>query len=74
MELSDAIKHRIDYFLKKKGYLLYGTCIKQAVFLNQLLMLFLGTQKINYLVFQHYFYICEGLDTTLMEFLMILCL
>ncbi len=74
MELSDAIKHRIDYFLKKKGLSSLWDLYKTSGVPKSTINALLGTQKINYLVFQHYFYICEGLDTTLMEFLMILCL
>lgn len=68
MELSDAIRHRIDYFLKRKGLSSLWDLYKTSGVSKSTINALLGTQKNKLPRLPTLLHICEGLDTTLMEF------
>jgi len=68
MQLNDAIRERINYFLKKKKlsslWELYKNCGVPKSTINALL----GTEKNKLPRLPTLLHICEGLDTNLKEF------
>ncbi|MBQ2917147.1 MAG: helix-turn-helix transcriptional regulator [Clostridia bacterium] len=68
MQLNDAIRNRINYFLNKKGFSslweLYKNCGVPKSTINALL----GTEKNKLPRLPTLLHICEGLDTNLREF------
>ncbi len=68
MQLNDAIKSRIDYFLNKKGLSSLWELYKTSGVPKSTINALLGTEKNKLPRLPTLLHICEGLDTNLMEF------
>lgn len=68
MQLNDAIKSRINYFLNKKGLSSLWELYKISGVPKSTINALLGTEKNRLPRLPTLLHICEGLDTNLMEF------
>ena len=68
MQLNDAIKIRIDYFLNKKGLSSLWDLYKASGVPKSTINALLSTEKNKLPRLPTLLHICEGLDTNLMEF------
>ncbi len=68
MQLNDAIRNRIDYFLKRKGLSSLWDLYKTSGVPKSTINALLGTEKNKLPRLPTLLHICEGLDTNLMEF------
>lgn len=68
MQLSDAIRIRIEYFLHKKGFSSLWELYKNSGVPKSTINALLGTEKNNLPRLPTLLHICEGLGTNLNEF------
>lgn len=68
MQLNEAIRNRINYFLKKKGLSSLWELYKSSGVPKSTINALLGTEKNNLPRLPTLLHICEGLDTNLREF------
>ena len=68
MQLNDAIKNRIDYFLKRKGLSSLWDLYKTSGVPKSTINALLSTEKNKLPRLPTLLHICEGLDTNLMDF------
>ncbi len=68
MQLNDAIRNRIDYFLKRKGLSSLWDLYKTSGVPKSTINALLGTETNKLPRLPTLLHICEGLDTNLMEF------
>ena len=68
MQLNDAIRERINFFLKKKGLSSLWDLYKSSGVPKSTINALLGTEKNRLPRLPTLLHICEGLDTNLMEF------
>lgn len=68
MQLNDAIRERINFFLKRKGLSSLWDLYKSSGVPKSTINALLGTEKNRLPRFPTLLHICEGLDTNLMEF------
>lgn len=68
MQLNDAIRERINFFLKKKGLSSLWDLYKSSGVPKSTINALLGTEKNKLPRLPTLLHICEGLDTNLMEF------
>lgn len=68
MQLTDAIKCRINYFLNRKGLSSLWDLYKTSGVPKSTINALLGTQKNRLPHLSTLLHLCEGLDTNLMEF------
>lgn len=68
MQLNDAIKIRIDYFLNKKGLSSLWDLYKTTGVPKSTINALLGTEKNKLPRLPTLLHLCEGLDTNLKEF------
>ncbi|HJJ16152.1 MAG TPA: hypothetical protein OIM60_07115 [Clostridiaceae bacterium] len=68
MQLSDAIRIRIEYFLHRKGFSSLWDLYKSSGVPKSTINALLGTEKNKLPRLPTLLHICEGLDTNLMEF------
>ena len=68
MQLNNAIKNRINYFLKRKGLSSLWELYKASGVPKSTINALLSTEKNNLPRLSTLLHICEGLDTNLREF------
>ncbi|MBP3254941.1 MAG: helix-turn-helix transcriptional regulator [Clostridia bacterium] len=68
MQLNDAIRERINFFLKKKGLSSLWDLYKSSGVPKSTINALLGTEKNRLPRLPTLLHICEGLDTNLNEF------
>lgn len=68
MQLNEAVRARIKYFLNKKGLSSLWDLYKTSGVPKSTLNALLGTKKNKLPSLPTLLHICEGLDTNLMEF------
>ncbi|MDO5555168.1 MAG: helix-turn-helix transcriptional regulator [Clostridia bacterium] len=68
MQLGDAIRIRIDYFLNKKGFSSLWELYKASGVPKSTINALLGTEKNVLPRLPTLLHICEGLDTNLKDF------
>lgn len=68
MQLNDAIRERINFFLKRKGLSSLWDLYKSSGVPKSTINALLGTEKNRLPRLPTLLHICEGLDTNLMEF------
>lgn len=68
MQLNEAIRIRINYFLKKKGFKSLWELYKNSGVPKSTINALLGTEKTNLPRLPTLLHILEGLDTNLYEF------
>ncbi len=68
MQLNDAIRNRIEYFLNRKGLSSLWDLYKTSGVPKSTINALLGTETNKLPRLPTLLHICEGLDTNLMEF------
>ena len=68
MQLNDAIRDRIDYFIKRKGLSSLWDLYKSSGIPKSTINALLSTEKNKLPRLPTLLHICEGLDTNLNEF------
>ncbi|MDO5555581.1 MAG: hypothetical protein Q4G09_02705 [Clostridia bacterium] len=68
MQLNDAIRLRIDYFLNRKGFSSLWELYKSSGVPKSTINALLGTEKNSLPRLPTLLHICEGLDTNLKDF------
>ncbi len=68
MQLNDAIRNRIDYFLKRKGLSSLWDLYKTSGVPKSTINALLASEKNKLPRLPTLLHLCEGLDTNLMDF------